>query len=78
MLPYCRSAALSGINACNVDIEFNVGGGLPDIVIVGLPDTAVKESHDRVRPSIQNSGFRFPEKRITINPAPEDTRNLYD
>ena len=74
MLSYCRSAALSGIDAYDVDIEFDIGQGLPAIVIVGLPDAAVKESRDRVKSAIQNSGFKFPQKRITINLAPADTK----
>ena len=74
MLSYCRSASLSGIDAYEIHIEFDVGGGLPAIVIVGLPDAAVKESKDRVRSAINNSGFEFPEKRITINLAPADTK----
>lgn len=74
MLSYCRSASLSGIDAYEVQIEFDVGGGLPAIIIVGLPDAAVKESKDRVRSAINNSGFEFPEKRITINLAPADTK----
>jgi magnesium chelatase family protein len=74
MLSYCRSAALNGIDAYDVNIEFDISGGLPAIVIVGLPDAAVKESKDRVRSAINNSGFDFPEKRITINLAPADTK----
>ncbi len=74
MLSYCRSAALYGINAYDVQIEFDLGGGLPAIVIVGLPDEAVRESKDRVRSALNNSGFDFPEKRITINLAPADTK----
>jgi magnesium chelatase family protein len=74
MLSYCRSAALYGINAYDVHIEFDLGNGLPAIVIVGLPDEAVRESKDRVRSALNNSGFDFPEKRITINLAPADTK----
>lgn len=74
MLSYCRSAALNGIEAYDVEIEFDIGSGLPAVVIVGLPDAAVKEAKDRVRSAINNSGFTFPEERITINLAPADTK----
>lgn len=81
MLARCHSAALHGIDAYAVEIEFDLSGGLPGTVIVGLPDAAVKESKDRVRAAIQNSGFSFPQKRLTINLAPADTKKegpIYD
>lgn len=66
------SRALSGISASLVTVEVHVSGGLPSFSIVGLPDVEVKESRDRVRSAIQNSGFDFPARRITVNLAPAD------
>ncbi|HFD88057.1 MAG TPA: ATP-binding protein, partial [Gammaproteobacteria bacterium] len=66
------SRALDGIDAPPVRVEINLANGLPGISIVGLPETAVKESRDRVRAAISNSGFDFPDRRITINLAPAD------
>lgn len=66
------SRALSGVDAELVTVEVHVSGGLPSFSIVGLPDTEVKESRDRVRSAIQNSGFDFPARRITVNLAPAD------
>ncbi len=68
------SAALIGINAQFVEIEVDVAKGLPSIAIVGLPDTTVKESRDRIRAAIKNSGYEFPAKKITINLAPADIK----
>ena len=68
------SAALIGINAQFVEIEVDVAKGLPAIAIVGLPDTIVKESRDRIRTAIKNSGYEFPSKKITINLAPADIK----
>ena len=64
--------ALNGMVAHEVTVEANLAGGLPMCTIVGLPDTEVKESKDRVRAAIQNAGFEFPARRITINLAPAD------
>ena len=61
-----------GIDAPLVSVEVHLSGGLPGLSIVGLPEAAVKESKDRVRGAIQNSGFEFPARRITINLAPAD------
>jgi len=57
-----------------VEVEVDLSGGLPTTVVVGLPDLAVKESRDRVRAAIRNSGYEFPQKRTTINLAPADVR----
>ena len=57
-----------------VDVEGHLSNGLPAFNIVGLPDTAIKESKERVRSAIQNSGFRFPVTRITINLSPANLR----
>jgi magnesium chelatase family protein len=62
-----------GVNAPLVSVEVHIGNGLPALSIVGLPETAVKESKDRVRAAIINSHFEFPAKRITVNLAPADT-----
>ncbi len=66
------SRAQIGVNAPLVTIEVHLSSGLPSISIVGLPETEVKESRDRVRSAIINSRFEFPIRRITINLAPAD------
>ncbi len=66
------SRGRSGIHAPLVTVEVHVANGLPSLSIVGLPETAVKESKDRVRGAILNSHFEFPAQRITINLAPAD------
>lgn len=66
------SRAQLGIDAPQVRVETHLGPGLPGFNIVGLPETAVKESRDRVRSAIVNSRFRFPEGRLTVNLAPAD------
>ncbi|WP_031434017.1 YifB family Mg chelatase-like AAA ATPase [Methylomarinum vadi] len=66
------SRGRSGIDAPQVSVEVHVSNGLPSLSIVGLPETAVKESKDRVRGAILNSHFEFPIQRITINLAPAD------
>ncbi len=77
LISYC----LSGINTIKVDVEVDLSEGLPYFDIVGLADSSVKESKERVRSAIRNSGFDFPIKRITINLAPADMRKegcIYD
>ena len=74
MLAKIYSAAVYGVDAYEVEIEVNDGGGEPKIVIVGLPDTAVKESRDRVTTAISNSGYHWPRGRTTINLAPADIK----
>ena len=74
MLSKIISCSISGIDGCLIDAEVDLGNGLPMIDIVGLPDSAVKESKERVRSAIKNSGFPFPAKRITINLAPADIK----
>ncbi len=74
MLARVCSGAVHGVEAYPVEAEVDVSGGLPAVVIVGLPDAAVKESRDRVRAAVQNSGFVFPEGRLTVNLAPADIR----
>ena len=74
MLANVRSAALLGIDAYAVECEVDICPGLPTFQTVGLPDTAVKESKDRVKSAITNSQFKFPIQRITVNLAPADTK----
>ncbi len=64
--------ALNGINAAEVTVEVHLSNGLPAFSIVGLPEAAVRESKDRVRAAIINSGFEFPARKITVNLAPAD------
>ena len=66
------SRAIHGVNAPQVAVEVNLANGLPSFTIVGLAQTAIKESRDRVRSAIVNSNFEFPSKRITVNLAPAD------
>jgi magnesium chelatase family protein len=74
MLACLRSAAVFGVEAYPVHIEVDVSFGLPHFTMVGLPDATVRESRDRVRSAIRNSGFEFPSHRITVNLAPADVR----
>ena len=74
MLSRVCSAAVNGIDAYPVEVEVNAGFGETVIVVVGLPDTAVKESKDRVTTALTNSGYRFPMGRTTINLAPADVK----
>lgn len=74
MLAKVKSTGLFGMDGYIVDVEVDISNGLPSFDIVGLPDTAVKESKDRVRSAIRNSGLEFPMKRITVNLAPADTK----
>ena len=74
VLASLRSAAVFGVDAFPVRIEVDVSFGLPQFTMVGLPDATVRESRDRVRSAIRNSGFDFPPHRITVNLAPADVR----
>jgi magnesium chelatase family protein len=69
-----RTFALIGVSAEPVHVEVDIGSGLPSFTIVGLPDAAVRESRERVRSALTNSGFRYPQHRITANLAPADVR----
>ena len=76
-----HSSATFGLAGKLVRVEVDVSAGLPAIVIVGLPDAAISESRERVRSAIRNSGFEFPDTRVTVNLAPADLRKmgpLYD
>ncbi|MCL2456937.1 MAG: YifB family Mg chelatase-like AAA ATPase [Defluviitaleaceae bacterium] len=75
------SGAVIGVESCAVDVEVDIASGLPAFDIVGLPDSAVKESRERIRAAIRNTGFSFPVKRITVNLAPADIKKsgaVYD
>jgi magnesium chelatase family protein len=74
VLASLRSAAVLGVEAIAVIVEVDVSFGLPVFTMVGLPDASVRESRDRVRTAIRNSGFEFPGHRITVNLAPADIR----
>ncbi|MBP5738308.1 MAG: magnesium chelatase, partial [Abditibacteriota bacterium] len=74
MLVNVFSGALNGLEACLIDIEIDVSPSLPGLVIVGLPDTAVQESKDRVRTAIRNCKFLFPARKVMINLAPADIK----
>lgn len=74
MLSRILSAATVGIEAKQIEIEVDISNGLPNITIVGLPDTAIRESRDRVRSAIKNSLLDYPYSRITINLAPCDIK----
>jgi magnesium chelatase family protein len=74
VLAHVLSAALRGVEAALVRVEVDVAAGLPAFTTVGLPDSAVRESRERVRTAIRNAGFPFPSDRITVNLAPADLR----
>jgi len=74
MLAKVHSYGINGLEAYPVTIEVDAGRGLPSTIIVGLPDNAVKESRERVRSAIKNSGYKFGPRRITINLSPADTK----
>lgn len=74
MLSKVLSAAVLGIDAYLVTVETHLEGQLPAIATVGLPDGAVRESKERIVAAVKNSGFQFPQKRVTINLAPADVR----
>jgi magnesium chelatase family protein len=74
VLARVRTAAVFGIEASPVQVEVDVSYGLPGFHMVGLPDASVRESRDRVRTAIRNSGFEFPPHRVTVNLAPADIR----
>lgn len=81
MFSMVKSVGIFGIDSYMLNIEADVSGGLPCFDVVGLPDTAVKESRDRVRAAIKNCGFTFPTGRITVNLAPADKKKegaVYD
>ncbi|MGF1541504.1 MAG: YifB family Mg chelatase-like AAA ATPase [Pleurocapsa sp.] len=74
MLARVWSAAIAGIDAIKVGVEVDVSGGLPKIVVVGLPDAAIQESRERVKAALKNAGFAFPVRNIVVNLTPADLR----
>jgi magnesium chelatase family protein len=74
VLACVRTAVVFGLEACPVHVEVDVSHGLPSFAMVGLPDAGIRESRDRIRSAIRNSGFAFPPHRITVNLAPADIR----
>lgn len=74
LLAKVTSAAVVGLEAHLIDVEVDIGGGLPQFSVVGLPDATVRESRDRVRAALKNTGFHFPIKKITVNLAPADIK----
>ena len=81
MMARLKSVGLTGLNGYLVDVEADLSQGLPGFDVVGLPDAAVRESRDRVRAAIKNSGYTYPVSRITVNLAPADVKKegaVYD
>lgn len=81
MFASLKSMGLRGIDGFLVDVEADISRGLPGFDVVGLPDTAVRESRDRVRAAMKNTGYTYPVSRITVNLAPADIRkegSVYD
>lgn len=81
MISKVKSAAISGLDAVPIDIEIDIGSGLPVFMIVGLPDKSVEESRERVKSAIKNSKLKFPSRKITVNLAPADLKkegSLFD
>jgi magnesium chelatase family protein len=76
MLARVSAAAVFGVEAIPVSVEVDVAPGLPVVTMVGLPDTTVRESRDRVRTAIRNSGFPFPSGRVTVSLTPADVRKV--
>jgi magnesium chelatase family protein len=76
VLARLTAAALVGVEAIPVSVEVDVSPGLPGMTVVGLPDATVRESRDRVRTAIRNSGFPFPSDRVTVSLAPTDLRKV--
>ena len=74
MLAKVYSCAVVGLDGVLVEVEVDVGQGQPGMVLVGLPDAAVRESQERVRAAIRNSGGRFPHGKVTVNLAPADLK----
>ncbi len=74
MLARVWSAAIAGIDAIKVGVEVDVSGGLPKIIVVGLPDIAIQESRERVKAALKNADFAFPVRKIVVNLTPADLR----
>lgn len=81
MLSIIKTMSTQGIDGYLIEVQVDVSPGMPDWIIVGLPDTSVKEAKERVRTAIKNSGYEFQSKKIVVNLAPANTRkegSLFD
>lgn len=76
MLAHVPSATLLGVDGHAVRVEVHVSNGLPCFTVVGQPDASCREARDRVRAAVQSSGFKWPDRRITVNLAPTDVRKV--
>jgi len=74
MVSHVTTAVLTGLNTSKVTVETDLNNSLPNVIIVGLPDTAVSEAKERVRSAIKNSGYSFPVKKVIVNLAPADVK----
>jgi magnesium chelatase family protein len=74
LLASVNYSALAGVDALQVEVEVDVASGVPKFRMVGLAEGAVREAYDRVKSAIRNSGYDFPNRKITVNLAPADTR----
>lgn len=74
MISKVNSCAISGIDGYIVNVEVDMSNGIPSMDIVGLPDTAVKESKERVKAAVKNCEFSYPQKKIIVNLAPAHTK----
>ena len=77
MLAKVKSSALNGIDGFIVEVEVDITNSLPSFEIVGLPDAAVKESKERIRSAIKNTGLYMPAKKIVVNLAPASVKFAY-
>src|SRR3954465_1169565 len=76
MISKVFSAAVLGLEGEIIEVEADVSNGLPATIVVGLPDTAVQESRERVKTAIKNSGCHYPQTRVSVNLAPADVPKL--
>ncbi|TFG37742.1 MAG: ATP-binding protein, partial [Syntrophobacterales bacterium] len=74
MIVKIMSSTIIGVDSHSVDVEVDISSGLPQFFTVGLPDMAVKESKDRIKSAVKNSGYPFPKNRVTVNLAPADIK----
>jgi magnesium chelatase family protein len=74
MIVKVTSSTLIGVDSCPVEVEIDVSSGLPQFSTVGLPDAVVRESKDRIKAAVKNSGYRFPPTHVTVNLAPADIK----
>lgn len=74
MLGSVLSSALSGVDAFAVEVEVDISAGVPAFRMMGLAEGAVREAFDRMKSALRNSGFEFPNRKITVNLAPADIR----